>query len=309
MATSKARKHKVVQAPRPRAPETRARRRWLPLAAGAAVVLIAIGLLALQRRDSSTPTASNAGLPNTSDYHSLLVDPADPNDLILGTHQGLYRSTDGGRNWTGYSLAGKDAMNLTRRGGDRTIWLAGHNVFAKSDDGGSNWQQLQQSSLPNLDLHGFAVDPRRPSTVYAAVAGFGLYRSTDRGVTFHEISKGVGGTVMALAVTRTGEILAGDMQRGLLSSRDAGKTWRQVLDAQLAGIAINPQQPETILATGPGILRSTDGGSHWSQVERIDAGAGPVTWSPSNSHLAYVVGFDRVLYRSSDDGASWAPVG
>jgi len=73
-------------------------------------------------------------------------------------------------------------------------------------------------------------------------------------------------------------------------------------------IAINPTDPKRIIATGPGILLSTDGGASWRQALKLDQGAGPVAWSASNPKLAYVVGFDRSFYRSVDGGASWQPV-
>jgi photosystem II stability/assembly factor-like uncharacterized protein len=283
-------------------------KRWLPYAVGAAVVVTAVAVLVAQRNATTGSAPTSAGLPSTSDYHSLLVAQSDPDSLLLGTHQGIYRSADGGRHWRTYRLDGQDAMNLARPSGNGTIWMAGHQVFSKSTDGGDHWQALRPASLPSLDLHGFAVDPRNPMTVYAAVAGVGLYRSDDGAVTFKQVSVNVGGSVMALGVTPRGEILAGDMQRGLLASRDSGKTWTTVLNAELAGLAINPSNPQQILATGPGIFRSTDSGNHWARVARIDAGAGPVAWSPSNPRIAFAVGFDRVLYRSTDGGASWAPV-
>jgi photosystem II stability/assembly factor-like uncharacterized protein len=308
MASTKARNPKIPQAPRQKTLASSIQKRWLPYAVGAAVVVVAVVVFAVQGNTTTGTAPTSAGLPSTSDYHSLLVAADDPNALLLGTHQGIYRSADGGRHWAAYRLGGQDAMNLARPISNGTIWMAGHQVFAKSTDGGNHWQPLQPASLPSLDLHGFAVDPRNPKTVYAAVAGVGLYRSDDSAVTFKQVSLDVGGNVMALGVTPRGEILAGDMQRGLLASRDRGKTWKKVLNAQLAGLAINPSNPQQILAAGPGIFRSVDGGSHWAQVARIAAGAGPVTWSVSNPRLAFAVGFDRVLYRSTDSGAHWAPV-
>ncbi len=310
MATTKAQRPTKA----PQAPKTRSQKRsptrplWLYLAAAAGIVALGVVYLVSTRGSTSSPgTTAAAGLPQTSDYHSLLVSRDNSGTLILGTHQGLFRSTDGGWHWATYKLAGQDAMNLVRAGRGGVTWMAGHDVFAKSTDGGRTWQQLHPSSLPSLDLHGFTVDPRNPETLYGAVAGVGLFRSSDGGETFVKVSD-VGARVMALAVTRSGELLAGDMQRGLLATRNGGKTWRQTLNAQLAGLAINPKNPQLILATGPGILRSTDGGKRWSQALKLDSGAGPVAWSPSNPKVAYVVGFNRALYRSVDSGATWIPV-
>jgi photosystem II stability/assembly factor-like uncharacterized protein len=115
--------------------------------------------------------------------------------------------------------------------------------------------------------------------------------------------------VMALAATPSGDLLAGDMQHGLLVSPDGGRTWRRVLAAQLMGLALNPDDPKRLLAAGLGILLSTDGGQSWHQRLKITQGAGPVAWSPSNPKVAYVVGFDRTLYRSTDSGETWSAVG
>ncbi|MGH3032164.1 MAG: WD40/YVTN/BNR-like repeat-containing protein [Gaiellaceae bacterium] len=141
------------------------------------------------------------------------------------------------------------------------------------------------------------------------VAGQGLYRSDDAGESFEPVSSEVGGAVMALAVTREERILAGDMQQGLLASDDGGKTWRPVARAAVMGLAINPADPRTIVAGGPGILLSSDGGGSWRDVLPLEQGAGPVAWSASDPDLGYAVGFDRTLYRTSDRGQSWQPVG
>ncbi len=279
---------------------------WIALGALLAAGALA-GFVLIGRGDGETATAEG-GLPATSDYHSLLVDPDDPNGLLLGTHDGLYRSTDGGATWQFDDLAGQDAMNLARPTSS-TVWAAGHNVLARSADGGSTWLDVASAGLPSLDVHGFAVDPANPKQAFAAIAGAGLFRSTDDGESFEQVSADVGANVMALAVAPDGRVLAGDMQRGLLSSADNGRTWSRVHDAQVMGLAVNPGDSSRVLAAGPGVLLSTDGAKSWRQVLDVPDGAGPVAWSASDPDVAYAVGFDRLLYRTGDRGETWAPVG
>jgi len=271
-------------------------------------VAIAVGVavgFAVPRGNSAT---ASTGLPNTSDYHSLLVNPRNSQSLILGTHDGLYVSLDGGRHWRRGGLRNSDAMNLARPVA-QTLWLAGHNVFKKSTDGGATWADVRPNGLPGLDLHGFAIAPGHPRVLYAAVAGEGLYRSRDGGRSFKLVSKTIGGNVMALAILPNGHILAGDMRRGLLRSSDEGRAWRQVFAAQILGLAVNPGNASRVLATGGGIAVSANGGHTWRIVLNMEKGAGPVAWSTSNPKLAYVVGFDRKLYLSRDRGESWRAVG
>jgi photosystem II stability/assembly factor-like uncharacterized protein len=302
-----------VQSPRPI--QKQRRRDWLFWVAAAALFVLAgaLGLVFVANRDgSSGPEAQPAAstLPATPDYHSLLVAPADPKRLWLGTHVGLHESTDGGRRWTEAGLSGQDAMNLARTPGkSKTVWVAGHLVFAKSSDGGASWTDQEPAGLPSLDVHGFATDPRDPKSLWAAVAGQGLFRSRDRGRSFSLVSAQVGPGVMALAVSPNGRILAGDMQQGLMTSTDDGRTWDQVLAEGVMGLAINPKQPSQVLATSQaGIWASGDGGVTWRVVQPILDGGGPVAWAPSAPKTAYAVGLDRKLYKTADAGASWRAV-
>jgi photosystem II stability/assembly factor-like uncharacterized protein len=281
---------------------------WVITAASfAAAIVLAVIVLVINHGSGGQTPAARAGLPNTPDYHSLLVAPNDPDRLLLGTHVGLYSSSDGGRSWSFEGLSGKDAMNLARPS-KGVVWTAGHSVLARSTDGGASWSDVRPTGLPTLDVHGFAVDPKRPQTLYAAVAGQGLYRSTDGGASFAIVSKTVGPAVMALAVTPDAHILAGDMQKGLLASRDNGKTWHRTLAQGVMGLALNPADPKRAIATASGIFVSNDQGESWREVLPLSAGGGPVAWSPSNPEIAYVVSFDRTLYKTMDGGATWQPV-
>jgi len=282
---------------------------WLLTALAPVVALIVVGVVLLLTRGGG-PTApgvsaTSVGLPNTPDYHSLLVDPSSSEVITLGTHAGLFKSTDGGRTWRAAELSGQDAMNLVRTEGP--LWVAGHLVLARSVDGGQTWQDVRPRGLPSLDVHGFAARPGG-GELYAAVAGEGLYRSSDDGGSFTVASREVGGAVFGLAVMADGGLLAADTSQGLLASDDAGRSWRRLIGEPVLGVAINPKDSRTVLATGRGIYRSTDAGGTWTQVVEMAEGAGPVAWSPSAPTVAYVVGFDRVLYRTDNAGKSWLPV-
>ena len=285
---------------------TRLTKRLFPLFVAAIAAAAAITFIVA--RGGSSGATRTVGLPHTPDYHSLLVDLHDPSRLVLGTHNGLFRSTDGGRTWRRAQLEGKDAMNLARVGAP-TIWAAGHHVLVRSTDGGATWADVRPRGLPGLDVHGFAVDPAHQRTVFAAIAGQGLYRSTDGGETFALRSRDVGPGVFAIAVLPGGRVLVGDLQQqALVESVDGGTTWRTLVHAGILGLGVDPGDGSRILAAGPGVLLSTDSGKTWRQTLRIDRGAGPIAWAPSDPRRAYVVGLDRVLYTTVDAGETWAAV-
>ena len=89
----------------------------------AAAPVLALALAAGVTAGASAGSRVASVLPKTPHYHSLLVSPGNPRKLVLGTHYGLYVSSDGGRHWAFDALSGDDAMNLARPTG-KTIWLA-----------------------------------------------------------------------------------------------------------------------------------------------------------------------------------------
>lgn len=313
-SSSTARKHRSKDGPPATtrvSPEPRSRRRLVQFVAAYLVLCaLVVAIILIQPwfelpGDSGVDRVS-AGLPATADYHSLLVSPTNPDDVYLGTHDGLFRSTDAGATWRKAALDGRDAMSLARVSATEW-WAAGHDLLMRSSDGGATWQGVSPQGLPGLDVHGFAVDPSKPGRLWAAVAGQGLFRSDDDGATFRQASRDVGGAVMALAVLPDGRLLAGDMQQGLVTTADGGRTWRAGLREGLMGLAVSPADSGALLATGAAIFRSTDGGAAFARVLETPNGSGPVAFAPSLPTRAYVVGLDGVLYRSDDTGATWRP--
>ena len=249
------------------------------------------------------------GLPHTPDYHSLFVFPDDARRLLLGTHVGVYESRDGGVRWRFLGLEGRDAMHFAR-GEDGTIWVAGHNVLARSDDEARTWTEVHPDGLPSRDIHGFTI-ASDTGAFYAAFAGEGLYASTDDGESYEEISKEVGPSVYGLAVTSDGAIYAADPGRGVMVNHDGdGDGWdlQKGLDERAVGLATNGRAGDghRLLVAGSRVQLSD--GRLAEDVLTSEEGAGPVAFAPSDPSIAYVVTFDRKLYRSDDGGETWAEV-
>ena len=275
-------------------------------------VVAAVGAFLLARDqatgggDAVDPPAR--GLPNTPDYHALYIYPNDSSHLLLGTHVGVYESTDGGVSWQFLALEGQDAMHFASLDGE-TIWAAGHNVLERSSDGGKTWSRAPSEGLPSRDIHGFALD-HETRTIYAAVAGEGLYRSDDDGATFEEVATDVGPGVYALTTTHDGVVFAADGQNGVLVNPGGeGIDWEDSLAMETRGLAANESASpdQRVLAAGEAVQLFTDS-SGWTEVLRIEEGAGPVAYAPEDPSIAYVVGFDRKLYRSSNGGDTWQAV-
>jgi photosystem II stability/assembly factor-like uncharacterized protein len=139
------------------------------------------------------------------------LDPANPSIVYAGTGNlfdgsglftkgvGIYRSIDAGETWTTVGAAALNGSGINRivlpstgvllvaTGSDGTTRMAG--ALFRSIDGGANFG----NNPPNFNnnqpiINGFisdlALDTTTPTTVYAAVRGSGIFRSTDSGATF-----------------------------------------------------------------------------------------------------------------------------
>lgn len=281
---------------------------------GALALVGAIGLAACGGSDpaggaDASASGSLASILGDSHVHSLIVDRADPARLLLGLHKGLYVSADAGRSWDLADLEGDDAMNIASAAEGASLWVAGHEVLERSDDDGATWESVRPEGLPGLDIHGFAVRPDRPKEIVAAVAGQGLYGSTDGGASFAPLSTQVGPSVFGMALTSDGPLFATDPSQGLLVSSDGGRTFRLGIQGQgLVSVAAVPRRPRLVLAGGqPGVVVSRDGGDLWESAF-TDAGVAAVAIDPSDPRRAYAVGDDGRLYTTGDAARTWSAV-
>jgi photosystem II stability/assembly factor-like uncharacterized protein len=155
----------------------------------------------------------------------------------------------------------------------------------------------------------------QPDVYYFASTGGGVWKTTDAGQTWRNVSDGFfGGSIGAVAVapsdpavvyvgtgeeTIRGNVSHGD---GMWKSTDAGKSWTKIgLDdsRHIARIRVHPSNPDLLYvaamghAFGPndqrGVYRSKDGGKTWERILFVnrDAGAVDLTFDPSNPRILY----------------------
>jgi photosystem II stability/assembly factor-like uncharacterized protein len=175
-----------------------------------------------------------------------------------------------------------------------TIWAATDDGYV-SRDGGQSWERI--GGLPRWTefTHGVlnfaidaAADPAHP-ILYAAT-GKGLYKSTDGGTTWFESQQGLSGVspyALAVSAHDVDEVYASTNSRGVLRSKNGGRSW-QALDIPSPGwaanLAVDPFVPKRIYFScqyeeRPCVRISEDRGENWVTVplalpERLDGWQG-----------------------------------
>jgi len=133
------------------------------------------------------------------------------------------------------------------------------------------WTQL---SLHEGDVVTLAIDPQTPATLYSGVWGGGVFRSTDSGDHWQQVTTGLADPyVHAVTIDpRSPMILYAGTTKGVFRSTDAGDRWTAVNNGlttvYVYALTINPLVPATLYVGtgGGGVFRSTDRGDHWQPV-------------------------------------------
>ena len=297
------------------------------------IAVIAIAAAALLALAAFLPGVALGSVPNATWYWNMVVSPSSPKVLLLGTSSGIYRSDDGGKTWTSAGLTNVNATSLVQAGG--TIFVGGlrkpahasaivtkngtylvtpgQGVFASSSDDGETWHDLRPSGLPNLEIAALAVDPAKTGDLYAVLRTGAVYLSTNGARSFSLVTAKIAGTPWALALTQGSHLVAGDMSNGNYLSTN-GKQWQHIVFTDSSGghmvmeYAVDPADPTHLVMTSYGVVASTDSGKSWHVVLHSKVMFGPIAFASDNSGVAYAVGFNGSLWKSSDRGTSWTEV-
>jgi len=172
-----------------------------------------------------------------------------------------------------------------------------------------------------------AVDPSNPEVVYVrAKNGTQIWKTANGGSTWTKIFPPFEGDVfsMAMAPSSPNVLYASARQfpsgSHIYRSVNGGGTWEIVGNSiYAAGMAVSPVNWQEVYtsAGGKGYYRSVDGGLSWEQIgEEIPTDAWDyhrnIVIAPSAPHILVTgesVNFPRPLYKSSNRGTSWSPLG
>ncbi len=242
-------------------------------------------------------TQINSGMGNVV-VLDLLINPANTQQLVAATNNGIYKSTDAGASWTAaLASAGSWIQQVKMQGPGNTLLAIGGTRFYRSTDFGSSWTTTDldptfSSSFANGRI---AVAPSNPNIVYAGWVNntFGtannvsLYYSTDGGVNFTK----------KYAFTDAVKLISYD------GAGSQGYGWANFI------LTVSLTDPNTIYCGGHLIFKSTNNGVNWTLKTPnwyccIHTDIRQILFDPANSSRM-LASTDGGVFVSVDDAISW----
>ncbi|MFO8175787.1 MAG: hypothetical protein R6T96_16000, partial [Longimicrobiales bacterium] len=286
----------------------------------------------------------------------VTLDPNNPHVVWVGTGEnnaqravaygdGIYKSRDGGQSWEHMGLENSEHIGkilVDPRDSD-VVWVAaqgpvwssgGDRGLYKTTDGGKSWMKVLDIS-EHTGVTDMVMDPRDPDVVIAAawqrqrkvwtlVSGgpeSGLYKTTDGGESWEELTRGlptsvdVGRYGLCLSPANPDYVYAVVEAQydagGFYRSTDRGQSWRKVNDYTSRGnyyqeLICDPVDPERVFSMDTYSQVTTDGGSTFSRFplphRHVDDHA---LWIDPHDTAHMIIGGDGGVYETWNDGRSW----
>jgi len=269
--------------------------------------------------DAGDTFARRSGLPPVyyaSWCTAIAVDSSDP-DVLLAGHVRLFRSSDGGQNWTKVGLEGtpesdghsdQQAIVFDPGNHDRVYVATDGGVFVSSNNG-RTWAGRSEG-LMTAQCYTVAASRAGALRIGITTQDNHVYQS-DGGPAFTRIARGEGGWI-EYDPTTSRTVYVDTRSRGLEVSRNGGAEWDPLSvdsDATIReALSIARSDPRHLLVVDRSgrLRRSTDGGTTWTAaLDAPRAVLRAVEFAPSDARRAYAATGDGCVWCSDDGGATW----
>lgn len=224
------------------------------------------------------PTSTQqTNLINNAVY-SVILDPANPETLFVGTHTGgVFRRLGGAWSqvWSdpraNPTTTVSNVRNVAVSNDGMTVYAAtqGLGIYRSATSGNSGtWSATAGTGLTTNILRSLVMDAADPTHLYAGTVE-GFFYSTDGGGAWIESATELNTLTIAVDPATPTTVYAGTAQ-GLFKSIDGGASFTSantgITDFTVVSLASDPEDPAIKYAatTHSGILRSTDSGASWS---------------------------------------------
>jgi photosystem II stability/assembly factor-like uncharacterized protein len=235
--------------------------------------------------------------------------------LFKSDGQALYRSDNGGKEWTRVTLPpsakGRVTAIAVSAVGPGALYVTGRRVgVLRSTDAGGSWVPIGQG-LPSDDVIALAAHSTAPDTVYAVLAGKGIYRSEDGGKGWRMVDKGPQAQLRQFIHSG----MEGSMQSGWLFAATDKGVYRAMdcfcgfrlagsLPGPVSSVTFDPRHPkELYAAVGKDLFSTANGGEEWGAVASPGTEVSALAHAPSG--VLYALLADGRVVRSRDKGREW----
>ncbi len=292
----------------------------------------------------------------TGSVGAIGVAESDPNVVYVGMGEspirgnvshgdGMYKTTDAGKTWKKIGL--DDTRHIARvrvhpRNPDLVYAAALGHTFGpneqrgvyRSKDGGKTWERVLyrgpkagaidlvlDPTNANIIYAGFWEVIRRPWSLESGGPGGGLFKSTDGGDTWTELTRAPGmprGLVGKIGVAvspanpeRVWAIVEAE-DGGVFRSDNGGRTWTKTNEQRnlrqrawyYTRIYADTQNPESVYVLNVGFFKSNDGGRNFNQIG-VPHGDNHDLWIAPNDAARMVEGNDGGANVSFNGGRTW----
>jgi len=303
-------------------------------------------------------TPMTDGKIDTSSIGSMAVCQSNPDVVYIGGGEtqlrgniiqgdGLYKTSDGGVKWEHLTDL-RDSQAIARLRVHPTncdvayAAVLGHiyndhpqrGIF-KTSDGGKTWRRtlFRDEKTGGVDL---SIDPKNPSVIFASLweanrtpwsmssggPGSGLFKSTDGGDSWSEITKSpglpsgpwgkVGVSVSGADGSRVYTLIENEAAGGLYVSDDAGASWKLINDNRnmrqrafyYTRVNADPVDKDTVYVLNVQFFRSTDGGKTTTNI-RVPHGDNHDLWISSTNNKRMVQANDGSANVTVNGGQTW----